>query len=396
MRGILGVALGLAPAQGLLRGLYLALGLFDTGLLLGQATLELVELFFRRSRFLLGRGELIAEGREFFLAARARLLEVVPLAPGEFDPTFEVLDLAPEPVELLRARAYRLLGLGEADPMFLRCELTLGEVRLERGHLILERSEGTGLTLDLFEQTLPLVGGEGQLEDALGLLQPLVARGPLRLPLEGRDLSPNLTEHVVHARQVLLGRAHLALGLAPSRLVLADPGCLFDQAAAILGLRRDDLGDLALLDDRVSAQADAGVAEKVVNVLEARGRLVHQVLGFTGAIEPARNFDLAIRSVRSGGLAVAVVEGQAYLGHADRRAVLRPSEDHVVHAFAAELPSRLLAHHPLDGVDDIRLAAAVRSDDAGHAVVEAKDRSVDERLEPVELETLDAQATLDR
>ena len=44
---------------------------------------------------------------------------------------------------------------------------------------------------------------------------------------------------------------------------------------------------------------------------------------------------------------------------------------------------------PADGVDDVRLAAAVRPDDARDVVVEVDDRTVDERLEAADLELLD-------
>ena len=95
-------------------------------------------------------------------------------------------------------------------------------------------------------------------------------------------------------------------------------------------------------------------------------------------------------------MAIGVVEGQADLGHADRRAVLRTREDHIVHALAAKLASGLFAHHPLDRVDNVRFATTVRTDDAGHAVVEAEDRAVYKRFKTVELQAFDAQWTLDR
>ena len=52
----------------------------------------------------------------------------------------------------------------------------------------------------------------------------------------------------------------------------------------------------------------------------------------------------------------------------------------------------LLAHAPADRVDDVRLAAAVRTDDADDVVVEVDDRAVDERLEPANLELFDVHA----
>jgi hypothetical protein len=50
----------------------------------------------------------------------------------------------------------------------------------------------------------------------------------------------------------------------------------------------------------------------------------------------------------------------------------------------------LLAEHPADGVDDVRLAAAVRTDDAGDARGQLEHGAFHERLEPVQLDLLDA------
>ena len=55
----------------------------------------------------------------------------------------------------------------------------------------------------------------------------------------------------------------------------------------------------------------------------------------------------------------------------------------------AEVSRRLLAHRPADGVDDVRLAAPVRTDDADDVLVEVDDRAIDEGLEAADLELLD-------
>ena len=107
----------------------------------------------------------------------------------------------------------------------------------------------------------------------------------------------------------------LRLGLAPARLVLADPGRLLDQRAALLGLRRHDLGDLALLHDRVALGADAGVAEEVLHVAQAARGAVEQVLGLPGPEQPARDLDLRVGRERGRRGAVAVVERERDLGH---------------------------------------------------------------------------------
>jgi hypothetical protein len=247
--------------------------------------------------------------------------------------------------------------------------------------------------LQLGGQPSPLLGRERQLEHALHLAQALVARGLLRLALDRADLAADLAEHVAHAHQVLLGALQLALGLDPARLVLADAGRLLDQAAALLGLGRDDLRDAPLLDDGVALGADPRVAEEVEHVAQAHRRLVDQVLGLAVAVETARDLDLRVLGELGRREAVAVVEAEHDLREADRGARFAAREDHVLHALAAQAARGLLAHRPADGVDHVRLAAAVRPDDGGDAGLEGEGRLVDEALESRDLERLDAQPT---
>jgi hypothetical protein len=68
---------------------------------------------------------------------------------------------------------------------------------------------------------------------------------------------------------------------------------------------------------------------------------------------------------------------------------LAAGEDHVLHGAAAQVLRALLAHRPADGVHHVGLAATVRPDHAGDAVVEGKDDAVGERLEPGDLEAAD-------
>src|SRR5208283_650735 len=80
---------------------------------------------------------------------------------------------------------------------------------------------------------------------------------------------------------------------------------------------------------------------------------------------------------------------QRHLGHAHGLALARAGEDDVLHVDAAQQPRRLLAQHPRDGVGDIRLAAAVRSDDGSNALaLEAKIGAIRERLETEDLQLL--------
>src|SRR5262249_53211957 len=145
--------------------------------------------------------------------------------------------------------------------------------------------------------------------------QALVAGRLLRLSFDRADLAADLDQDVVHAEQVLLRGLDLGLGLAAARLVFADTGRLLDQRAPLLGLGRHDLGDLALLDDRVALGADAGVAEEVLDIAETTRRSVQQVLRFAGPEQPARDLDLGVGRERGRRGPVAVVERQRDFGH---------------------------------------------------------------------------------
>ena len=77
-----------------------------------------------------------------------------------------------------------------------------------------------------------------------------------------------------------------------------------------------------------------------------------------------------------------VHQGHGDVGHAQRLAVARAGEDHVFHAGAAQGSGGLFAEHPTDGVADVGLAAAVRTDDGGDAFsVEAEFGALAERFE---------------
>src|SRR4029450_8155116 len=92
----------------------------------------------------------------------------------------------------------------------------------------------------------PLAGGRGGAARA-GAAAPCL----VRLPLQALELLLDLVDDVVHAQQVLLRGLELELRLAAAGPVLRDPGGLLDDRAPLRRLRREDLADLALLDDRV-------------------------------------------------------------------------------------------------------------------------------------------------
>ena len=213
--------------------------------------------------------------------------------------------------------------------------------------------------------------------------------GLLRRPLERCEPPLHLSDHVGKAEQVLLGGFELALGLLAPGLVLRDPGGLLEDAASVLGPRADDEADAALLDDRVRARADAGAEEKLGDVEQAAGGLVDLVFAVAVAEQPPRHGDLAEARVLRRHEAAVVLEGERDLGHSGGRPRLAAAEDDVLHRAAAQVFRALLAHSPADGVDHVRLAAAVGPDDARDAVVEGEDHPVGKRFEAGDLEAPD-------
>ena len=86
---------------------------------------------------------------------------------------------------------------------------------------------------------------------------------------------------------------------------------------------------------------------------------------------------------------VRVVERQGDLGEAHGGHALRALEDDVQHLLAAHGLVGEGAEHPLDGVDDVGFAAAVRADDARDPGAKVERRAVGEGFKTAHLELLE-------
>ena len=240
----------------------------------------------------LDRGQLVAELRRLFLGGPQLCLELVPLPTASLsqlgqrgalaalvgDLALEFLDRGTQAEERFVALREDPLALGQVEPALLEAGFTFGESRLGRHCLVAEGLEPRAAAFEVAQQLRPLLARERELEDALLFAEAFELGRLSGLTFDRRDLSPDLTEHVLHAQQVLIRGLELALGLTPARLVLADAGRFLDERATFLGLSGHDLGDSPLLDDRVALRADPGVAEEVEDVAQAARRLVQQVL----------------------------------------------------------------------------------------------------------------------
>src|SRR6185295_3685740 len=185
------------------------------------------------------------------------------------------------------------LGLDELDPQPSEIGVEFADAR-RRDRLALAGVGQAGTRrLDRLGELTVLAGEQHLLPVPQLVAQPPVAPRLAGLPLQRAALLLDLENDVVDAGEVLLRRLELQFRGAAARLVLRDAGGLLDQLAAVGRPRAEDHPDLALLDDRVVLGAETGVHQQVVDVAQAAGVSVDQVLALAGPIEAPRDLDFA-------------------------------------------------------------------------------------------------------
>ena len=204
------------------------------------------------------------------------------------------------------------------------------------------------------------------------------------LPGQSGDLFRQRAEHVIHPRQVRLGRRQSQLRLVPPGVKPRNPCGFFQDAASGTRLGRDQFGDLALPHQCRRMRPGRGIGEQHLHVprphllaVGAKGRS-----GIAG--DPAHDLDLIGLVETRGGKAFGIVDDNGHFGIAAGGARGGACEDHVLHPAAAHGRGTVLAHHPAQRLQQVRLAAAVRPHDAGQTVVDDEVRGVHEALETVE------------
>ena len=178
---------------------------------------------------------------------------------------------------------------------------------------------------------------------AILLLLLLVAAGRAGLALERAQGALDLGDHVVEAQQVRGRLLELDLGDALARLVAGDAGRLLDQLAPLLRLAGEDHADLPLLDDGVGPDAEAGVHQQVLDLLQAHHPAVQPVLALAAAEDPAADGDPAVVGAGEGEVGA---QGEDALGHPQRLAAVRAVEDDVLHGAAAQASWRSARRAP--------------------------------------------------
>ena len=198
------------------------------------------------------------------------------------------------------------------------------------------------------------------------------------LSLQRTNRLLHLRHDVVHPDEILLHAFQLAVRRFPSVLILGDAGRLLEQATPFIGLVAENGLHHLQLDHRIRVGPHTGVHEQVQNILQPARHLIQEVLAFTGSVHAAAHGDLAVFGRQN---PLGVLDDERRLGHAQGFPCLCAVEDDVFHFVAAQRAIPLLAQHPANGIDDIRLAAAVRAHDRGDPAVESKAHLVRERLE---------------
>ena len=247
--------------------------------------------------------------------------------------------------------------------------LQRADVRLLAGQLGADRPEPQGVQLCR--------------EATLVLLELAVPFGGPCLAFEVREVATEFVGPLGEPLQVFDRVLDAILGLPPPLAILGDARRFLEIGPEFVGLGHHHLRDHALFDDRVAAGSDAGPQEDIGHVPASAARAVQVVggLGVTG--EFPTNGDLRVGGEPAlgefaAGATVAIVEDQFDGCQGSGLADLGADEDDVGERFAAQLPRRTLAENPAHRIDDVGLAAAVRTHHRTAVAREGDRRRIDE------------------
>ena len=210
-----------------------------------------------------------------------------------------------------------------------------------------------------------------------------------RLPLEAVDLGVDLLENVLDAGEIVFGALEPELGFVPARVEAGDAGGLLEDQPARLGLGGNDLADLALSHQRRRARAGRSVGEQELHIACAHLLAIDAVSRTGVAFDAPGDLD-GLGIIESGRRAtVGIVEQEPNLGVVSGGTPAGAGEDDVLHARAAHVLERALAHHPAQSFDEVRLAATVRPDDAGQSRLDSELSVVAKALEASQAQALE-------
>jgi hypothetical protein len=239
--------------------------------------------------------------------------------------------------------------------------------------------------MNLGEQNVVLVPGQLSIQMLQFLGNLLVAPGFARLPLQRSNLALHLLDQVRHAQKILIGVLELSQGFLLLRFETRDSGGLFEYHPAVIGLTGDDLRNIPLGHDAVTASAHSRSHEKLLDILQTARDFVDEIFASAIPEHPPCHCHLVKRHVDSCRLEVLRIDiayCQGNFGHAQWLSIVGAVENNIGHFSAPKRLGRLLAQYPADRVRDVRFPTAVRSDNCRDARNKIKRRLVCERLKP--------------
>ena len=225
-------------------------------------------------------------------------------------------------------------------------------------------------------------------------LQRLVTLRHLGLLLQFFQICAEFAQDVLDPGQVFAGVGQPVLGLATPLLVLGNTGGLFQEKPQLLGLGLDDPADGALPDDGVSARAQPGSEEDILDIAPAHRLVVDVIAAGTVARQDAFDGDFSELAPLASRAVVSVLEHQLHAGAARRLAAGGSVENHVLHRLAAQLAGAAFAQHPAYRVHDVGLTAAVGAHDAHQLAGQHEIGRLREGLEARQLDRIQAHERL--
>ena len=205
------------------------------------------------------------------------------------------------------------------------------------------------------------------------------------LPLQRTNLAFHLANEVLDAQEVLLGALEFAQGLALLLLEAGNARGLLEHQATVVRLARQDLGDIALGHDRVTRLAHARAGEELLDVTQAAGSLVEEILAATVAVHAASQghlIEFHRNTRRPQRIRIHAAQSQRHLGQSQRPPRIGAIEDHVGHFPAAQRLGRLFAQHPSYGIRHVGFATAIGADNRRDSRLEVQAGLVGKALEP--------------
>jgi len=235
------------------------------------------------------------------------------------------------------------------------------------------------------------------------VLEHLILCGLFCLTTEGTQLTVHLMQKIRDPRHILSGSFEFALGSQTATAIQTHPGGFFHEYPDILSFGVNQRLDAPLLNNGVGFRSRSGPKKKFNNIAQTAGDLVEKIFRVSRPEITSRDHDFG--PVRPGAILMGAVvtvrpvngqtgrgcifQEEGDIGHAERRTAVIPGKDHITHLLTTEVFGALLAQNPAQGVDNIRLSAAVGTDDGGNSFRKGERRLLLKRFKSEEFELFD-------